>query len=283
MITRLPASATSAAATRPARPAPMMITSVWLDIALPPTGMGSCKKSKVQQGNRMADRMQLNGRTAIITGAASGIGRALAHALARRGCHLALADVNEPGVEETARSCTTGTRITSHRLDVGERDAVAAFPDVVRTAHATVDLLINNAGVALGGTFEQVSEADFDWLLAINLFGVARMTRAFLPLLKASEDARIVNVSSIFGIIAPPNNTAYCASKFGVRGFSESLRHELQDTRVGVTIVYPGGIATSIAKNARISAAVPAEQVAAARAWAEAQLKLSPDTAAATI
>ena len=171
----------------------------------------------------MAARMQLQGRTAIITGAASGIGRAVAQSLARRGCHLALADVNEAGLEETARSCATGTRITYHRLDVGERQAIAAFPDVVRGAHERIDLLVNNAGVALGGTFEQVAEANFDWLFAINFFGVVRMTRAFLPMLKTSDDARIVNISSIFGIIAPPGQTAYSASKFAVRGFSEAL------------------------------------------------------------
>ncbi|MGZ8298653.1 MAG: SDR family NAD(P)-dependent oxidoreductase, partial [Allosphingosinicella sp.] len=115
------------------------------------------------------------------------------------------------------------------------------------------DLLFNNAGVAIGGTFEQVAEEDFDWLMEINFFGVVRMTRAFLPLLRSSGQARIVNVSSIFGIIAPPGQTAYCASKFAVRAFSESLRRELEaeGARIGVTVVHPGGVATSIAKNAR--------------------------------
>ena len=167
----------------------------------------------------MTGEMQLKGRAAIITGAASGIGRALAHALARRGCHLALADVNMAGLEETAQRAATGVRITRHSLDVGDAQAIAAFPDLVRAEHGRVDLLVNNAGVALGGTFEQIDEAEFDWLLAINFFGAVRMTRAFLPMLKASDDARIVNISSIFGIIAPPGQTAYCASKFAVRGF----------------------------------------------------------------
>ncbi|MEA2835072.1 MAG: hypothetical protein QOG66_3274 [Methylobacteriaceae bacterium] len=231
----------------------------------------------------MADPMQLKGRTAIITGAASGIGRALAHALARRGCHLALADVNAAGLEETAHNAANGVRITSHRLDVGDAEAIAAFPAIVSAQHEGVALLVNNAGVALGGTFEQVEEADFDWLLAINFFGVVRMTRAFLPMLKASDDARIVNISSIFGIIAPPGQTAYCASKFAVRGFSESLRHELQGTRVGVTVVHPGGVATSIAKNARRHQGMSDQELAAAQAWAEAQLKLPPEAAAETI
>jgi short-subunit dehydrogenase len=227
--------------------------------------------------------MQLKGRTAIITGAASGIGRALAHALARRGCHLALADVNVAGLEETADNAGKGVRITCHRLDVGDAEAIAAFPAIVSAQHERVALLINNAGVALGGTFEQVSETDFDWLLAINFFGVVRMTRAFLPLLKASDDACIVNVSSVFGLIAPPGQTAYCASKFAVRGFSESLRHELQGTRVGVTVVHPGGVATSIAKNARPYQGMSDQELAAAQAWAEAQLKLPPDAAAEAI
>ena len=231
----------------------------------------------------MTDRMQLRGRTAIITGAASGIGRAVAQCLARRGCHLALADVNEAGLEETARSCATGTRITYHRLDVSEREAIAAFPDVVRSAHPRIDLLVNNAGVAVGGTFEQVAEADFDWLIAINFFGVVRMTRAFLPLLKASDDARIVNLSSIFGIIAPPGQTAYCASKFAVRGFSESLRQELKGTNVGVTVVHPGGVATSIARNARVPQTMTREEFRAAVGPVEAQLKLPPAAAAEAI
>lgn len=231
----------------------------------------------------MAARMQLQGRTAIITGAASGIGRAVTQSLARRGCHLALADVNEAGLEETARSCATGTRITYHRLDVGERQAIAAFPDVVRGAHERIDLLVNNAGVALGGTFEQVSEANFDWLFAINFFGVVRMTRAFLPMLKTSDDARIVNISSIFGIIAPPGQTAYSASKFAVRGFSEALRRELAETRIGVTVVHPGGVATSIARNARRSDSAASEDFAARLAEVEAKLKMPPTEAGETI
>jgi short-subunit dehydrogenase len=227
--------------------------------------------------------MKLKGRTALITGAASGIGRALAYALAQRGCHLVLADVNEGGLEETARAAASGVRITRHKLDVANAEAIAAFSKVVRAAHDKIDLLVNNAGVALGGTFEQASEADFEWLMSINFFGVVRMTRAFLPMLKSSGDARIVNLSSIFGIIAPPGQTAYAASKFAVRGFSESLRHELKATSVGMTVVYPGGVATSIAKNARISQALSAEELAAAQAWAQAQLKLPADKAAETI
>ena len=138
--------------------------------------------------------------------------------------------------------------MTQHHLDVSNRAAIAAFPAEVLAAHPGVDILVNNAGVALGGTFEQVSEEDFDWLLSINLFGVVRMTRAFLPVLHKSDEARLVNISSIFGVITPPGQTAYCASKFAVRGFSNSLRYELRGSTIGVSVVHPGGINTNIAK-----------------------------------
>ena len=198
--------------------------------------------------------MNFKGRTAIVTGAASGIGRGTSQALAARGCNLALADLNEEGLAETERLVAHhGVKITRHRLDVSDREAIMAFPDAILAAHGRADLLFNNAGVAIGGTFEQVAEEDFDWLMSINFFGVVRMTRAFLPLLRASDDARIVNISSIFGIIAPPGQTAYSASKFAVRAFSESLRNELEaeGSKIGVTVVHPGGVATSIARNAR--------------------------------
>lgn len=198
--------------------------------------------------------MKLQGRTAVVTGAASGIGRGTALALAKRGCGLALADLNEEGLAETASLVEAhGVRVSRHRLDVADRSAVAAFPGIVLAAHGRVDLLFNIAGVAVGGTFEQVAEEDFDWLMEINFHGVVRMTRAFFPLLRASDRARIVNVSSIFGIIAPPGHTAYTASKFAVRAFSESLRRELEaeGANIGVTVVHPGGVNTAIGKNAR--------------------------------
>ncbi|HEX8483628.1 MAG TPA: SDR family NAD(P)-dependent oxidoreductase [Allosphingosinicella sp.] len=198
--------------------------------------------------------MRVEGRTAVITGAASGIGRGTALALARRGCNLALADLDEDGLAETAALAGEhGVKISRHRLDVASREAVAAFPEIVLASHGRADLLFNNAGVAIGGTFDQVAEEDFDWLMEINFFGVVRMTRAFLPLLRTSGQARIVNVSSIFGIIAPPGQTAYSASKFAVRAFSESLRRELEaeGAKIGVTVVHPGGVATAIARNAR--------------------------------
>lgn len=232
----------------------------------------------------MAGMMRLDQRTAVVTGAASGIGRAIAMSLAWRGCHLALADLDEAGLAQTAEMLAASrVHISRHRLDVADADAVASFPDLVRAEHTGVDVLVNNAGVALGGTFEQVSDTDFEWLFGINFRGVVRMTRAFLPLLKASDDARLVNLSSVFGLIAPPGQTAYAASKFAVRGFSESLRHELKGSSVGVTVVHPGGVATAIADRARRPADLPTEEAARQRAEARKVLRLPPEIAGETI
>ena len=226
-------------------------------------------------------RFELKGRTAIVTGAASGIGRALATVLARRGCHLAIADVDDPGLAETeAMAAARDVRISRHHLDVSDRDAVAAFPREVAAAHPRVDVLVNNAGIALGGRFVDVAEDDFERLIAVNFFGVVRMTRAFLPALGASDDARIVNLSSIFGIVAPPGQTAYCASKFAVRGFSESLRKELAGTSVGVTVIHPGGVKTSIARSAKPPAGAGEKEIARSRRTFERALKMPPEEAA---
>jgi short-subunit dehydrogenase len=228
--------------------------------------------------------MDLAGRTAVITGAANGIGRAIAVSLARRGCNLALADVDEEGMTATAE-LTRGNnvRVSRHRVDVADRVAVAQFPDVVANEHGGVDVLVNNAGVAVGGTFEQVSDEDFEWLFEINFWGVVRMTRAFLPLLHASEDARVVNLSSIYGVVAPPEQTAYSASKFAVRGFSEALRHELEGSGIGVTVVHPGGIRTSIAENARIPGGATEEEIERRRKRYRKLLRLPAEIAGETI
>ncbi len=232
----------------------------------------------------MAERMRLSGRTAVVTGAANGIGRAIAVSLANRGCHLALADIDEDGMAGTAElTRASGVRVSRHRLDVADRIAVAEFPGLVAAEHGAVDVLVNNAGVAVGGTFEQVSDEDFEWLFEINFWGVVRMTRAFIPLLHASDDARIVNLSSIYGVIAPPEQSAYSASKFAVRGFSEALRHELQGSNIGVTVVHPGGIATSIAEKARIPAGITEEEIARRRERYRKLLRLPPEIAGETI
>jgi NAD(P)-dependent dehydrogenase (short-subunit alcohol dehydrogenase family) len=217
-------------------------------------------------GSASAVNMHLKNCVAVITGAGSGIGQATALSLARRGCHLALADIDGAGLAQTqaqvrAPAPAAGVRVSGHRLDVADREAVAALPAAVLKEHGRVDLLVNNAGVALAGSFDQVSEADFDWLMEINFHGVVRMTRAFLPLLRASDDARIVNISSVFGLISPPGQCAYSASKFAVRGFSNALRHELAGTRVGVSVVHPGGVATAIARNARVSTGTDADEM----------------------
>jgi NAD(P)-dependent dehydrogenase (short-subunit alcohol dehydrogenase family) len=156
--------------------------------------------------------MNLHGQVAVLTGAASGIGRATALALAQRGCHLALADIDTAGLAETAAAAAAhGVTVSQHALDVASRDAVAALPAAVLAVHGRVSLLINNAGVAVGGTFDQVAEADFDWLMDINFHGLVRMTRAFLPVLRQQPVARIVNISSVFGL-----------TMNAVRGFSNA-------------------------------------------------------------
>ncbi len=230
--------------------------------------------------------LALRGGVAVITGAASGIGAALAVDLARRGMHLALVDLNAAGLEATAaKARAAGVMVSTHAMDVADHAAVAALPAAVLAAHGHVTVLVNNAGVALGGLFEQVDAADFDWLMAINFGATVRLTRAFLPVLAREAAAQVVNVSSIFGVIAPPAQTAYAASKFAVRGFSESLRHELEmnGSPVGVTIVHPGGVRTAISENARLAKGLNPEDVQRERANWRSLLALAPETAADVI
>ena len=228
----------------------------------------------------------LRGGVVVLTGAASGIGAALALNLARRGTHLALVDLNPAGLEATATQArAAGVKVSTHVLDVADHAAVAALPAAVLAEHGRVTALVNNAGVALGGLFEHVDADDFDWLMNINFGATVRLTRAFLPVLAREPAAQLVNVSSIFGIIAPPGQTAYAASKFAVRGFSESLRHELQMTGspVGVTIVHPGGVRTAISENARLAKGLDTAEVARERANWRSLLALDPAKAAEII
>ena len=202
-----------------------------------------------------------NGRVAAITGAGSGIGRALAQDLARRGAHLALSDIDEVGLAETVALCEGhGVKVTSQRVDVADRAAVYAWADQVVDDHGKVNLIFNNAGVALGATIEAMSYEDFEWLMSINFWGVVHGTKAFLPHLKAAGEGHVVNLSSVFGLISVPSQSAYNAAKFGVRGFTDALRMELDMDGGGVssTTIHPGGIKTNIAKNARMDASVAA-------------------------
>ncbi len=194
------------------------------------------------------------GKVAAITGAGSGIGQALAEELARRGCHLSLSDVDEEGLAETVLRCErAGVTVRPARLDVADRDAVFAWADTVATDQGKVNLIINNAGVALGASAAAQSIDDFAWLMDINFWGVVHGTQAFLPHLRESGEGHIVNVSSVFGLVSIPMQSAYNASKFGVRGFTDALRMELEIDPCGVssTTIHPGGIKTNIARNAR--------------------------------
>jgi len=197
----------------------------------------------------------IRGAAAAVTGAASGIGRALAIELAARGCDLALADRDDAGLATLAAEINRAhqRKVTLHRVDVGEIKQIEAFAQAAIADHPGLNIVINNAGVALMGMFNEIDQAQMDWLMNINFWGVVHGTRAFLPHLAGRREAHIVNLSSIFGIIAPPGQTAYAAAKFAVRGFSEALRHELAlaASPVRLSVVHPGGVATNIARNSR--------------------------------
>lgn len=209
-------------------------------------------------------------KVAAITGAASGMGRELAVELAQRGCHVALSDVNEAGLAETAALAKQhGVKVSTTKLDVSQREAVNAWADQVASEFGQVNLVFNNAGVALGATLDKVKPADFEWIMGINFWGVVWGTQAFLPHLKKSGDGHVVNTSSLFGLMSQPTQGTYNASKFAVRGFTESLRQELDVENCGVsaTCVHPGGIRTNIAKAAKLdpSMAKPGTDLEAAR------------------
>ncbi|CAG9175351.1 SDR family NAD(P)-dependent oxidoreductase [Cupriavidus pampae] len=204
-------------------------------------------------------------KVAAITGAASGMGRALALDLAREGCHLALSDCNAHALAQTvaevgrvASRSAPMLRVTSAIVDVSQRDTVHAWADETAAAHGYVNLIFNNAGVALSSTVEGMSYDDLDWIIGINFWGVVHGTKAFLPHLQASGEGHVINTSSVFGLFAQPGMGAYNASKYAVRGFTEALRQELDLMNCGVsaTTVHPGGIKTNIARASRVSPSV---------------------------
>lgn len=199
--------------------------------------------------------MALNSNSVVvITGAASGIGRALAVRLAAEKIKgFAISDMNEAGLAETAAMLeNSGVPISTHILDVSKIDQWQQFFDQVTSKHGRVTHLINNAGVALVGYFEDVSLEDMQWLMNINFWGTVNGTTVFLPAMREHDEGHIVNVSSVFGFIAPPGQTAYVASKFAVRGFTESLRHELEGTNITISTVHPGGVKTNICNDSRV-------------------------------
>jgi len=198
-------------------------------------------------------------KVAAITGAGSGIGRALAFELGRQKCNVALSDVNEEGLLETVGQLRgLGVVVTSQIVDVANREAVHAWADQVVDEHGKVNLIFNNAGVALASTVDGMSYGDFEWLMGVNFWGVVYGTKAFLPHLKASGDGHIINLSSVFGLAGIPSQSAYNSAKFAVRGFTESLRQELDMMSCGVSAssVHPGGIKTRIARSSRIDPSV---------------------------
>ena len=195
-----------------------------------------------------------SGKVAAVTGAGSGIGRALALGLARRSCNLALCDVDEGGLAATVEAARRwGVRVTGARVDVADRESVYAWADRAAEEHGGINLIFNNAGVALGSTIEGGGYEDFEWLFCINFWGVVHGTKAFLPHLRASGEGHVVNVSSVFALISVPGQGAYNASKAAVRGFTEALRMELElsGAPVSATSVHPGGIKTNVARSAR--------------------------------
>lgn len=224
-----------------------------------------------------------NDSVVVITGAASGIGRALAVRTSREDvAGIAISDVNEAGLNETA-SMISGVPVSLHVMDVSKLDEVRQFAADVVAKHGRVTHLINNAGVGVIGTFDQISLEDFEWLMGINFWGVIYGCKVFLPILRQQEKGHIVNISSVFGFIAPEEQTAYCSSKFAVRGFTESLRHELAGTNVIVSSVHPGGIKTNIARNSRLGENTPEEWKQQGTKFFDKVARTSPETAAEVI
>lgn len=231
-------------------------------------------------------RFDFHSATAVVTGAASGIGAALAHGLAARGSDLVLLDRDAERlatVVDMIRAAYPGRRVDPVVVDLADAAATAGAAEQVRVRHPRIRLLVNNAGVALGGRFDQVTLDEFQWVVDINFRAVVQLTHALLPALKAETGSHLVNVSSLFGLIAPPGQAAYSATKFAVRGFTEALRHELVADGVGVTSVHPGGIATRITENARIGSGVNRDDYEVGRRRFDRLLSIPPARAAEVI
>ena len=226
----------------------------------------------------------LSDGVAVVTGAGSGIGRALAQQLSAAGSALAIADIDEPSLLDTARSLGSKKALfTTHVVDVADEASVRAFAEEVGNRHGHVTLLINNAGVSLHGDFEEISLDDFRWLMNINFWGTVYGVKYFLSMLKRERRAHIVNLSSLFGIIAPASQVPYAASKFAVRGFTEALRHEFEGSNLNISCVHPGGIRTPIARRSRLGAGTPESKRAANIARWDRLARTPPETAAARI
>ena len=227
----------------------------------------------------------LDGKVVVITGAGSGIGRALAVNCAGRGSLLALSDVDEAGLAETVDQVkAAGAReVRSDRLDVSDRAAFTAYAAAVAEQFGRVNVVVNNAGVALAGDLVDLDYDDIEWIVGVNFWGVVHGTKEFLPHLIASGDGHIVNLSSLFGLVSMPGQSAYNATKYAVRGMTEALREEMliAGHRVGVTSVHPGGIKTAIARNARVSAKEDKE--ATANLFDKKLAKMEPERAAEII
>ncbi len=230
-----------------------------------------------------------DGRVAAVTGAGSGIGRALAIELAGKGCHVALSDVDAAGLAETVTLAERAgpVKVSGASVDVADRAAVEAWAESVVAEHGRVNLIVNNAGVALSANVAAMSYDNFRWLMDINFWGVVHGTMAFLPHLRAAGEGHVVNISSVFGLMGIPTQSAYNAAKFGVRGFTEALRTELDIERCGVsaTTIHPGGIRTNIARNGRFEFADHEDAIDPEEAAAEFErlTRTTPEKAAQLI
>lgn len=231
-------------------------------------------------------RFEFEGATALVTGAAGGIGAQLARGLATRGSHLILLDRNADGLAALADDLAVdhdAVRVETHTIDLTDRAALLDLAASIATAHPDLSLLVNNAGVALAGTFENLGLGQFEWVMEVNFHAPVALTHALLPTLLANPGSHIVNMSSLFGLIGPYGQSAYSSSKYAMRGFSEVLRTELAPRQVGVTVVHPGGVRTDIARSAQVAERADEEQSARLLGAFDRMLRYPPERAAREI